>query len=79
MKTLSLYEAKTHLSRVITHVEESGETYVISRNGKPMAKIVPIEPVEKLPRLGFMRGEISVPDDFNDLGRDEIADLFSSK
>jgi len=79
MKTLNLYEAKTHLSKVISHVAETGETYIIARNGTPMAKIVPITPLEKVSRLGFMAGSLSAPDDFNELSAGDIAEMFKQK
>jgi prevent-host-death family protein len=41
MKTVNLYEAKTHLSKLVAAVEERGERVVLCRNGKPVAEIVP--------------------------------------
>lgn len=81
MQKLNLYEAKTNLSKLVTNVAETGATYVIARNGKPMAKIVPLTPEEKTSRIGFMKGKgkISVPDDFNDLHSAEIEDMFYGK
>lgn len=38
MKTVNTHEAKTHLSRILEEVE-SGEVYIISRNGKPVAEL----------------------------------------
>ncbi|WP_380184450.1 type II toxin-antitoxin system Phd/YefM family antitoxin [Kalamiella sp. sgz302252] len=76
MQKMNLYEAKTHFSKVITQVAETGEAYLITRNSKPMAKIVPLTAQEKTPRIGFMQGKITAPDNFNQLSSDEIADLF---
>lgn len=42
MKTLNLYEAKTHLSALVDEAE-AGAEIVISKNGKPKAKLVPFE------------------------------------
>lgn len=42
MSTVSAYEAKTHLPRLIRAVEQ-GETIVITRHGRPVARLVPIE------------------------------------
>jgi prevent-host-death family protein len=42
MLTVSAYEAKTHLPRLIKAVEQ-GETIVITRHGKAVARLVPIE------------------------------------
>lgn len=38
MKIVNTHEAKTHLSRILEEVE-SGEVYIISRNGKPIAEL----------------------------------------
>jgi len=43
MKTVTAYEAKTHLPRFLKRVE-SGEQFVITRHGSPVAKLVPIDP-----------------------------------
>jgi prevent-host-death family protein len=41
MKTVNMHEAKTKLSALVVEVAENGETYVICRNGKPVADLVP--------------------------------------
>lgn len=41
MKTLNIHEAKTKLSAVLVEVAEKGETYIICRNGKPVADLIP--------------------------------------
>jgi antitoxin (DNA-binding transcriptional repressor) of toxin-antitoxin stability system len=41
MKTLNVHEAKTRLSAVLADVEEKGETFLICRNGHPVADLVP--------------------------------------
>lgn len=76
MDTLNIHEAKTQLSRIVERVS-GGETIVIAKAGKPVAKIVPLDD-EKIVenRLGFLAGQIVVPDDFDEIGGDEIADLF---
>ena len=42
MKEVGVYEAKTHLPRLLEQVE-AGETITITRHGKPVARLVPIE------------------------------------
>jgi len=54
---VSVHEAKTQLSKLLTLVEE-GEEVVIVRHGRPVAQIVRSQAKQK-PRLGTMRGEIS--------------------
>jgi prevent-host-death family protein len=41
MKTVNVHEAKTRLSAVLAEVSEKGEKYLICRNGKPVADLVP--------------------------------------
>lgn len=79
MRKMNLYDAKTHFSKVIAHVADTGETYIIARNGKPVAKIVPLTAAERTTRIGFMKGKVSAPDNFNELNAEEISDLFYGK
>ncbi len=77
MLTVNIHDAKTQLSRLVD-LAARGETFIIAKAGKPMVKVVPLEPAdtETTRRLGFMAGEIEVPDDFDYMGSDEIAVLF---
>ena len=76
MNTLNVHEAKTHFSRVLTRVE-SGEEVVIARGGKPIARVVPYNPeTHRKRKLGFLRGQIDVPDDFDSMFQNEIEDMF---
>jgi prevent-host-death family protein len=42
MNTVSAYEAKTHLPRLI-RAAERGETVIITRHGKPVAQLGPVQ------------------------------------
>jgi len=42
-----------------------GSTVVICRAGKPVARLVPLEPVVRAKKLGLLKGRIRVPDDFD--------------
>ena len=79
MRTINIHEAKTHLSRLVEEAAK-GKTFVIAKAGKAMVKVVPLEPqeTEAGQRLGFMTGRISVPDDFDQMGSEDIARLFGS-
>ncbi len=80
MLIVNIHDAKTQLSRLVEHAAK-GEAFIIAKAGKPMVKVVPLDHadtgVER--RIGFMAGEFSVPDDFDHMGGDEIADLFSGR
>jgi len=55
MITATIFEAKTRLSELIKQAQKGTEVVITSgREKKPVARLVPIEPV-KLPRLGFMQ------------------------
>ena len=81
MQKLNLSDVKSQLSTLIANVVEKGESYVIARNGQPVARLVPFERSVKRPRIGFMqgRGKVNVPDNFNALHRKEIEDLFDGQ
>ena len=58
MTTVSMFEAKTNLSKYVSSVVDREEPYiVISRNGKPVAKIVPYAP-EGAQRIGVAAGKL---------------------
>ena len=77
MRTVNIHEAKTHLSRLVARAA-AGEPFIIARAGKPLVKVVPLDapPAGKTKRLGFLRGQISVPDDFDTMCQDEIEKMF---
>lgn len=77
MRTVNIHEAKTHLSRLVEQAAK-GEPFVIAKAGKPLVKVVPLSAPEAghIKRLGFMSGEIAVPDDFDRMGASEIEQLF---
>ncbi|HEX2137357.1 MAG TPA: type II toxin-antitoxin system prevent-host-death family antitoxin, partial [Microvirga sp.] len=67
MPTVGLAEAKAKLSELVDQVER-GEEVVISRYGKAVAKLVPVEPPPKVDRSGIfgsMTGKIWIADDFD--------------
>jgi prevent-host-death family protein len=80
MLTVNIHEAKTHLSKLVDQAAQ-GEAFIIARAGKPLVKVVPLTGDEAGldRRLGFMRGEIAVPDDFDTMGGDAIAALFEGR
>ena len=77
IQTVNIHEAKTHLSRLVERAAK-GEPFVIAKAGKPMVKVMSLDtPVAgQVRRLGFMVGQIAVPDDFDQMGSAEIERLF---
>jgi prevent-host-death family protein len=77
--TINIHEAKTNFSRLVDRAEK-GETLIISRAGKPVARLVPLEDAPKAKRrVDFLKGQIKVPDDFDRMFEDEIAEMFYGK
>jgi prevent-host-death family protein len=73
MLQVSVREAKADLSKFIRLVENKGEDEIrIARNGRPVVKIVSIDPVPASKRIGVAEGKFVVPDDL-DAGSEEIA------
>lgn len=77
MQTVNIHEAKTHLSRLIEKAAK-GEPFVIAKAGRPLVKVMPLDAPEtgQAKRLGFMSGQIAIPDDFDRMGGAEIEQLF---
>ncbi|MFZ4876080.1 type II toxin-antitoxin system Phd/YefM family antitoxin [Janthinobacterium sp. Mn2066] len=77
MLTVNIHEAKTHLSRLIEQAAK-GESFIIAKAGRPLVKVMALDAPEagQAKRLGFLAGQISVPDDFDTMGSAEIASLF---
>ncbi|WP_201863947.1 type II toxin-antitoxin system Phd/YefM family antitoxin [Microvirga soli] len=66
MQIVNIHEAKTHLSRLIEKAAD-GEAFVIAEVGKPLVKVTALDApaAGQCHRLGFLAGQISVPDDFD--------------
>jgi antitoxin (DNA-binding transcriptional repressor) of toxin-antitoxin stability system len=50
MQKLNIHEAKTRLSAVLIEVEQKGTTFLICRNGKPIAELAPHKKRNRLAR-----------------------------
>jgi len=76
MTTVNIFEAKTNLSRLIEAVETGAEPeIIIARNGRPVARLAPLEPKKSRVRLGLAKGLFEPPEEDPELDR-EIAELF---
>jgi len=77
MTTINIHEAKTQLSKLVEQAVR-GETFVIAKAGKPLVRVSALDAPAMPRRLGFLKGEISVPDDFNRMGEAQISAMFGS-
>ena len=76
MRSVSMFEAKTNLSKYVAAVESKEETYiVITRNGIPAAKLVPFETEEKK-RLGIAKGKLPVLGNLHEFNSIDVASDF---
>jgi prevent-host-death family protein len=71
MRSVGLFEAKSHFSALILEVED-GQSIIITKKGKPVACIIPfVNPMQ--PReIGFDDGKIWMAEDFNELPADVL-------
>ncbi|MES8739316.1 type II toxin-antitoxin system Phd/YefM family antitoxin [Cutibacterium acnes] len=65
MTQATIHQAKTHLSKLIQKAL-AGEEVIIAKAGKPVVKLVPIEPpVAPIRKLGGWNGKFWMADDFD--------------
>lgn len=79
METVNVHQAKTNLSRLLEAVQQ-GQPFVIAKAGKPIARVTSIDATspESVKRIGFLKGQIGVPEDFDEMGATEIAAIFGT-
>jgi prevent-host-death family protein len=65
MKVVNIHQAKTTLSQLLESAI-AGEEIIISKAGKPLARLIPYQS-EKKPRIpGYWNGRVKMADDFDD-------------
>jgi prevent-host-death family protein len=78
MQAINMLQAKSSLSRLVDAIEQGHEReIVIARNGRPAARLVPMDATPTGKRIGVAKGRFVVPDDI-DAHNDEVARLFAS-
>lgn len=76
MQAVNMLQAKSSLSRLVEAIEQGQEReIVIARNGRPAAKLVPMDMVPVGQRVGVAKGIFEVPDTI-DTHNEEVARLF---
>jgi len=68
MRQYNIHYAKTHLS-VLVDKAAAGDSFIIAKAGKPMVKVIPISAQKNVQRIGFLKGQIKIPADFNKMGQ----------
>jgi prevent-host-death family protein len=75
MQKINIHAAKTHLSALVDKAA-AGEPFVIAKSGRPLVTVRAYENPEPNPRVGFLKGQISVPSDFDSMSSKEIGQMF---
>ena len=76
MKIVDIAKAEAHLLELIEKAAR-GESFIIAKNGKSLVKVTGLStPSAGVHRLGFMAGQILVPDDFDQMGAGAINEQF---
>jgi antitoxin (DNA-binding transcriptional repressor) of toxin-antitoxin stability system len=77
MQAVNMLEAKSSLSRLVQAIEEGREReIIIARNGRPAARLVPLESVPAERRIGVAKGRFTVPESIDEHNA-EVAALFT--
>ena len=77
MPEIGMHEAKTQLSKLVERVE-AGEEIVITRRGKPAARLVPERRGQGFVSLaGAWQGRVRIAEDFDELP-DDLAEAFGT-
>jgi prevent-host-death family protein len=76
MQSVNMLQAKSSLSRLVDAIEQGHEReIVIARNGRPAARLVPMEAMPTGKRIGVAKGKFKVPDDI-DARNVDVAKMF---
>jgi len=78
MKLIDLRDAQRRLPELVEQAAR-GQPFLIAQAGKARVKVLPLSAMDarKVRRIGFMVGQIAVPDDFDHMGAGEIETRFS--
>lgn len=76
MQPVNMLQAKSSLSRLVEAIEQGREReIVIARNGRPAAKLVPIDSMTVGKRIGVAKGKFEIPDNI-DTHNEDVARMF---
>ncbi len=75
MKTIDIHEAKTHLSRLVEEAA-AGKEIIIAKNGKPVARLAPLDKPSRPRTPGALKGRIRIAENFDAPLPDEVLNSF---
>lgn len=77
MQPVNMLKAKSTLSQLVESIEQGREReIVIARNGRPVAKLVPLDAESPAQRIGIAKGRFTLPASI-DAHNEEVARLFA--
>lgn len=62
-KTVSTSALKTHCSSIIDNVRRDREPVLVTKRGRPVAKIIPLQPETSDSLFGFAKGNVTIVGD----------------
>jgi len=77
MKIYNIHEAKTHMSRLVD-LACAGDSFMIAKAGLPKVKVIAADSPSSKKRIGFLKGQISIPNDFEYMEQKQIENLFGT-
>ncbi len=80
MRTINIDEASADLPHLV-EMAARGESFVIAKGGKPMVRVVPVDSTHRAgaKRIGILKDQFDIPEDFDRLCSDEIEVLFTGR
>lgn len=76
MQSVNMLQAKSSLSRLVEAIEQGREReIIIARNGRPAARLVPVDSVSAAKRIGIAKDKFMVPESI-EAHNDEVARMF---
>lgn len=79
MKTVNMHDAKRNLAKLVKQAA-AGDSFIIVKAGKPLVCVSPLSALFSgaTRRIGFLKGRISVPDDFDTMSASQIEALYGN-
>jgi len=77
-RSINIYEAKTHLSKLVDRAA-AGEDVLISRAGKPVARLTRLQEPKRTVRFGLLKGSVKVAKDFDAPLPDDLQARFEGR
>jgi len=75
MEEIDINEAQPQINALVDRAT-AGESFIFTKEGKPVVTLQAYEEPKRCSRRGFMKGLMTVPDDFDTMMADEIAEMF---